>query len=236
MSATEMLVDEAAELLGRDAIELRLANVFRSGQRNSQGAVPAGALRNDEILEKAAAHPLWHERQAKKAAFEAKNPGKRYGVGFAQVHKDYGTGAEAALASLEIDGQGRLTLRHVAHEMGPGVTTSQAVMVGEILGRVPETTEFGVVRWPQMPLETTDQPYTTPQAEEDRLSQNPRWTPRFTSPMSATNSAYYLGHATRSAARFLRDHALYPAARSLWGRGVRGRVRSPRTTRCGRTS
>lgn len=222
MSATEMLVDEAAELLGRDAIELRLANVFRSGQRNSQGAVPAGALRNDEILEKAAAHPLWRERQVRKAAFESKNPGKRYGVGFAQVHKDYGTGAEAALASLEIDGQGRLTLRHVAHEMGPGVTTSQAVMVGEFLGRVPETTEYGVVRWPQMPLETQDQPYTTPQADEDRLSKNPRWTPRFTSPMSATNSAYYLGHATRSAARFLRDHALWPAARSLWGRGFGG--------------
>ena len=222
MSATEMLVDEAAALLGRDAIDLRLANVFRTGQRNSQGAVPAGALRNEEILNRAAAHPLWRERQAKKAAYEAQHPGRRYGIGFAQVHKDYGTGAEAALASLEIDPQGRLTLRHVAHEMGPGVTTSQAVMVGEILGAVPDRTEFGVVRWPQMPLETGDQPYTTAQAEEDRLAQNPRWTPRFTSPMSATNSAYYLGHATRAAARFLRDHALWPAARSLWGRGYGG--------------
>ncbi|PSJ19503.1 hypothetical protein CVH10_22520, partial [Halomonas sp. ND22Bw] len=64
MSATEMLVDEAAERLGMDAIALRQANVFRTGQRNSQGAVPAGALRNDEILARAAAHPLWRERQA----------------------------------------------------------------------------------------------------------------------------------------------------------------------------
>lgn len=222
MSATEMLVDEAAELLGMDAIVLRQANVFRTGQRNSQGAVPAGALRNDEILARAAAHPLWRERQARKAAYEAAHPGRRYGVGFAQVHKDYGTGAEAALASLEISEAGRLTLRHVAHEMGPGVTTSQAVMVGDILGAVPDRTEFGVVRWPQMPLETADQPYTTAQSDEDRLAQNPRWTPRFTSPMSATNSAYYLGHATRAAARFLRDHALWPAARSLWSRGTGG--------------
>ncbi|WP_204269898.1 hypothetical protein, partial [Klebsiella michiganensis] len=76
-------------------------------------------------------------------------------------------------------------------------------MVGEILGRVPDETEYGVTRWPQMPLETTDQPYTTSQADEDRLMRNPRWTPRFTSPMSATNSAYYLGHATREAARAL---------------------------------
>lgn len=222
MSATEMMVDEAAALLGMDAIELRLRNVLRTGQRNSQGAVPAGALRNEEILQKAAAHPLWRERQARKAAYEAAHPGQRYGVGFAQVHKDYGTGAEAAVCSLELDAQGNLTLRHVAHEMGPGVTTSQAAMVGEILGRVPKRTEFGVVRWPEMPLHTTDQPYTTPQVEEDRLARDPTWTPRFTSPMSATNSAYYLGHATRTAARFLADHALWPAARSLWSRGGGG--------------
>jgi CO/xanthine dehydrogenase Mo-binding subunit len=102
------------------------------------------------------------------------------------------------------------------------VTTSQAVMVGEILGAVPAETAFGVVRWPQMPLETTDEPYTTPQAEEDRRARNPRWVPRITSPMSATNSAYYLGHATRTAAHFLADHALWPAARSLWARGPGG--------------
>lgn len=222
MSATEMMVDEAAALLDIDAIDLRLRNVLRSGQRNSQGAVPAGALRNAEILTKAAAHPLWRDRAARKAAYEAAHPGRRYGVGFAQVHKDYGTGAEAAVASLELDPRGRLSLRHVAHEMGPGVTTSQAVMVAEILGRVPGETAFGVVRWPEMPLETSDQPYTTSQEEEDRRAQNPRWTPRFTSPMSATNSAYYLGHATRTAARFLVDHAVWPAARALWARGGGG--------------
>ncbi|WP_449409408.1 xanthine dehydrogenase family protein molybdopterin-binding subunit [Methylobacterium komagatae] len=222
MSATEMLVDEAAALLKIDAIALRLRNVMRTGQRNSQGAVPAGALRNEEILNKAAAHPLWREREARKAAYEAAHPGHRYGVGFAQVHKDYGTGAEAAVASLELDARGRLRLRHVAHEMGPGVTTSQAAMVGEILGRAPSETEFGVVCWPEMPLHTTDQPYTTPQAEEDRRAQDPRWTPRFTSPMSATNSAYYLGHATRTAAKFLVDHAIWPAARALWARGGKG--------------
>jgi len=57
MSATEMLVDEAAAALGIDPIDLRLANVFRTGMKNTQGAVPAGALRNDEMLRKAKAHP-----------------------------------------------------------------------------------------------------------------------------------------------------------------------------------
>ena len=39
MAATEMMVDEAAELLGADPIELRLKNLMRSGMKNSQGAV-----------------------------------------------------------------------------------------------------------------------------------------------------------------------------------------------------
>ena len=222
MSATEMMVDEAAELLRIDPIELRLRNVFRSGMKNTQGAIPAGALRNEEILNKARAHPLWTERAAKKKAFDTANPGKKYGVGYGHVQKDYGDGAEAAIASIEFDPGGHVTLHHVAHEMGPGVTTSQPIMVGDILGRVPDKTEFGVIHWPQMPLDTTDEPYTMSQDEENRRKTNPRWTPRFTAPISASNSVYFLGHATREAARALVDLAIWPAAKSLWSRGIDG--------------
>ncbi len=229
MTATEMMVDEVAQEIGIDPIELRLRNVFRSGMKNSQGAVPAGALRNEEILRKAATHPLWLGRAENKTAFEGANPGKRYGVGYAHVQKDYGTGGEAALVSLEFDTEGKLRLGHVAHEMGPGVTTSQAIMVGEILGRVPDATEYGIVRWPQMPLETTEEAFTMSQEEEDRRKHNPRWTPSFTSPMSATNSVYYLGHATREAARLLVELAIWPAARSLWSRGIGGGALAPYT-------
>ncbi|MGB3540506.1 MAG: molybdopterin cofactor-binding domain-containing protein [Mesorhizobium sp.] len=231
MSATEMMVDEVAELLGMDAIDLRLKNVFKSGMKNTQGAIPAGALRNEEVLLKAKAHPLWTERAAKKTAFDAANPGKRYGVGYAHVQKDYGTGAESALAALEFDAKGRLSFAHVAHEIGTGTTTSQAIMVGDILGRVPDATEFGKVRWPQMPLETTDEPYTMSQADEDTHSANPRWTPSFTSPMSATNSVYYLGHATRQAAHALVELAIWPAAKSLWSQGIGGGSIAPYSVR-----
>lgn len=231
MSATEMMIDEAAELLGMDAIELRLRNVFKSGMKNTQGAIPAGALRNEEILAKARQHPLWTEKAKKKAAYEAANPGKKYGVGYGHVQKDYGTGAEAALATLEFDAKGKLTFAHVAHEIGTGTTTSQAIMVRDILGKAPEATEYGKVEWPQMPLETTDEPYTMAQAEEDKRKQNPRWTPTFTSPMSATNSVYYLGHATREAARTLLELAIWPAAQSLWSRGIGGGVIAPYSVR-----
>ena len=226
MSATEMMVDEAAEILGIDAIELRLRNVFQSGMKNTQGAIPAGTLRNEEILRKARVHPLWANRAEKKKAFDAANPGKRYGVGYGHVQKDYGDGAEAALASIEFDRSGRITLRHVAHEIGTGGTTSHAIMIGDILGRVPHQTEYGVVRWPQMPLEATDEPYTMSQDEENRRKTNPRWTPRYTAATSASNGVYFFGHATREAARALVDLTIWPAAQSLWSRGIGGGVLS----------
>ncbi|MGV8208999.1 molybdopterin cofactor-binding domain-containing protein, partial [Pseudomonas aeruginosa] len=50
MAATEMMVDEIAGRLGVDAIDLRRRNALRSGMENTQGAVPAGALRLHEIL------------------------------------------------------------------------------------------------------------------------------------------------------------------------------------------
>jgi CO/xanthine dehydrogenase Mo-binding subunit len=167
MSATEMMVDEVAEMLKMDAIDLRLRNAFKAGMKNACGAIPAGAMRHEEILLKAKQHPLWASRQQKKIAFEAANPGKKYGVGYGHVHKDYGTGAESALVAIEFDAKGQIKLSHVAHEIGTGATTSQAIMVGDILGQPPNETEFGKLRWPQMPLETTDQPYTMAQSEED---------------------------------------------------------------------
>jgi CO/xanthine dehydrogenase Mo-binding subunit len=49
--------------------------------------------------------------------------------------------------------------------------------------------------------------------------------------MSATNSVYYLGHATREAARALLDLAIWPAAQSLWSKGIGGGQIAPYTVR-----
>lgn len=222
MAATEMLVDEVAALLGLDPIELRRRNAVRTGMKNTQGAVPGGALRNLELLDRAEAHPLWRERAARKTAFEAGRPGWRYGTGFAQVQKDFGTGAEAAIVSLGFDAAGRLSMRHCGNDMGTGMTTSHAVMVAKVLGRIPDETAFGVVDWPEMPLVSDENPYAMPQAEEDERRQNPRWTPSVISPMTASNGAYYVGHATRSAARALFELSLWPTAVALWSAGPGG--------------
>ena len=67
MAATEMMVDEIAARLNRDPIEFRLANALRSGMKNTQGAIAAGAIRVEEVLQKAQRHPLWTARASRKA-------------------------------------------------------------------------------------------------------------------------------------------------------------------------
>ncbi|MBB2495356.1 xanthine dehydrogenase family protein molybdopterin-binding subunit [Aquipseudomonas ullengensis] len=231
MAATEMMVDEVAERLGVDAIELRLKNAMQSGMKNTQGAIPAGALRLDEILHKAAEHPVWKERVARKARFDAEDPDNYYGVGFAICQKDFGTGAEAPMASVEFDAEGRISLRQIAIDMGTGMSTSQALLVADWLGHPADEIKTGVTEWAELALITSGNPYITSPAEQDAALKNPRWVARIASPSSATNSAYYSSHATREAARLLFNHGLWPAALNLWGQGIQGGLANPYVVR-----
>ncbi|WP_322030462.1 xanthine dehydrogenase family protein molybdopterin-binding subunit [Paraburkholderia sp. J76] len=222
MAATEMMIDEMAGQLKLDPIDFRLSNVLRSGMKNTQGAIPAGAVRADEVLEKARAHPLWTGRAQKKAQFEAAHPGQRYGVGFACVQKDFGTGAEASFAKVEFSEAGGITLHHSGSEIGTGMSTSQAIAVAKWLGRPASEVRCALNEWPDLPVATSGDPYLMSQQDQDRLARNPRWSPAYMSPASATNSAYYFTHSTREAARVLFLHGLWPAAMAIWTQGAGG--------------
>jgi len=231
MAATEMMVDEIAHQLGLDPIELRLRNALRSGMKNTQGAIPAGAIRVDEVLEKARVHPLWTQRAKKQAEFEASHPGQRYGVGFACVQKDFGTGAETSFAKVEMAPDGTITLHHVAAEIGTGVSTSQAIVCARWLGRPATEVHLAVTDWPDLPVVTSGDPYIMSQAEQDKLSANPRWSPSYASPSSASNSAFYFSHSTREAARVIFTQGLWPAAMSIWTQGIGGDQAAPLVVR-----
>src|SRR5699024_6645139 len=125
MTMTEVMVDELAQELDIDAIELRHRNALLPQYPNTQGAVQLGDPRMTEMLEKAAEHALLKEKYQKNAEFDKANPGNKYWVGVAQVLKDYGTGADTSALVLEFDAEGRLTMRHCAHEIGTGVPTAQ---------------------------------------------------------------------------------------------------------------
>ena len=227
MAATEMMVDEIAAELGVDAIELRLRNVLKSGMKNTQGAIPGGAVRADEVLLRAQQHPIWTERAKRKANYESTHPGQRFGTGFACVQKDFGTGGEAAFASVELTREGRLVLHNTVVEIGTGASTSQAVMCERWFGRAADEVRTAVTDWAELPLVGDVDTFTLNQAEQDRLQQNPLWTPVHSSASSASNSVYFQGHATRETARVVFEHGLWPAALAIWSEGIGGGQAAP---------
>ena len=231
MAATEMMIDEMAAELNIDPIELRLRNVLKSGMKNTQGAIPAGAIRADEVLQQAAQHEIWLKRGERKIEFERRNPGKRYGVGFGCVQKDFGTGAETSFARIELREDGRITLHHSGAEMGTGMSTSQAVICAQWLGKPADESHFSVTDWPVLPMVTSGDPFTMSQAEQEKLQVNPNWTPDYCSPSSSSNSAYYFSHSTREAARLIFTQGLWPAAMALWQAGIGGGQAAPLVVR-----
>ncbi|PRC93938.1 xanthine dehydrogenase family protein molybdopterin-binding subunit [Solimicrobium silvestre] len=231
MAATEMMVDEIAEKLGLDAIDFRLKNALRSGMKNTQGAIPAGAIRVDEVLQKAKLHPLWINRAKQKMTYEAAHPGMRYGVGFACVQKDFGTGAESSFAKVEISADGHIQLHHSGVEIGTGMSTSQAIACAKWLGKPADEVQTAITDWADLPVTASGDPYIMSQAEQDKLAMNPRWSPAYASPSSATNSAFYFTHSTREAARVIFLHGLWPAALSIWSQGIGGGQAAPLVVR-----
>ena len=135
MTATEMMVDEIAGELGLDPIEFRLRNVFKTGMKNAQGAIPLGIQRAETVLREGRTHPLWTGRAARKQAYDAAHPGKYYGVGFGCIQRHFGNGAEASLAKVELAPDGRMTLSHSGTEIGTGMSSGQAVACARWLGR-----------------------------------------------------------------------------------------------------
>lgn len=231
MASTEMMVDEIADRLGIDAIVLRKKNAMVSGTKNTQGAIPAGALRLHEILDKAAVHEVWKNRHALKQQREAQDPDHWHGVGFAICQKDFGTGSEAPMASVEFTADGHISLRHIGIEIGTGMSTSQALVVADFLGSPASEVTTGETQWDELQLTTGGNPYTMSQAEQNNFLLDPRWVGKLASASSASNSAYYFSHATREAARVLFNHGLWPAALHIWSQGPYGGQANPYVVR-----
>jgi CO/xanthine dehydrogenase Mo-binding subunit len=217
MTATELMVDEIAGELGLDAIEFRLRNVLKPGMKNMQGATADSTQRAEAVLEKARGHPLWTNRAARKQAYDTAHPGKYYGVGFGCIQRRFGNGAEASLAKVELAPDGRIALWHTGTEIGTGTSSGLAVACVPWLGRPADMLDIAVTDWPDLPVETSGDPRAMGQAEQDRLAQNPRWSPTYASASSASNSSYYFSHTAREAARIVFLYGLWPAALAIWG-------------------
>lgn len=218
--AFDTLMDEAAHLLGEDPVAFRLNNLMKSGMKNAQGAIPAGMMRGGEVLENCAEHPLWKDRKARKAQFEKENPGKILGTGIGCVQLDFGSGDEGAYAKIEISPEGEVSLWHSGLEVGTGMATSQTVLCAKWFGVPAHHSYFGMIDWPDIEMTTKGIEGIT-QEKQDKLAENPRWTPHHSS-TGASNSAYYYSHITSDVGRVLFDFGIWPAAVAIWSEGIDG--------------
>jgi CO/xanthine dehydrogenase Mo-binding subunit len=215
-TALEVMVDEICTALPLDPIEFRRRNALATGGRALAGNTYSVSIRTPEILDKLEQHPIWKERAEEKARGE--QAGILVGTGVACATKNYGTGGDCSLASVEIAPDGRIAIHCDGVEIGTGIGTAAANRVAAHLGAVADeialarVDAFGPLR-----LVTSGNPYTMDQRVQDAAARNPRWVPAISSGTGASTSAHVGTHPAAEAARVVFRFGLWPAALELWG-------------------
>jgi xanthine dehydrogenase large subunit len=136
--ATEVIMDSVARRLGKDPLDVRLANLYGITDRNT---TPYGQVVEDNVL-----HPLMHELvassdyRARREAVKAFNAGSpvlkkglaiaplKFGISFNVVHLNQ------AGARVHVYNDGSILVNHGGTEMGQGLNTKVAQMVAHTLG------------------------------------------------------------------------------------------------------
>ena len=216
MTALEVLIDEAAAALPLDPIEFRRRNALKTGGKTMTGNTYSVSIRTPEILDKIENHPIWQQRTQEKA--RGRQGGIVVGTGVACVTKDYGSGADCSLSTVEIDAQGRIAIHGDHVDMGNGVGTALANRVAAHLGGVAdEVTVHEVDTYGPLALVTSGNSYTMDQATQDAVAKNPCWVPAISTATFASNGAHVGTQAAAEAARVIFRFGLWPAALDLWG-------------------
>jgi CO/xanthine dehydrogenase Mo-binding subunit len=215
MTALEVLIDEAAAALPLDPIEFRRRNALGTGGRTMTGNTYNVSIRTPELLDKLEAHEIWRRRDTLRVT--SADASHVVGTGVACVTKDYGTGADCCLGSVEIDREGRITVMGDAAEMGNGIGTALANRVAFHVGSVADAVSVARIdSFGPLGLVTSGDPYSMDQATQDAAAKDPRWVPAISSATSASIGAHVGTHAAGEAARVLFRFGLWPAALELW--------------------
>jgi CO/xanthine dehydrogenase Mo-binding subunit len=216
MTALEVQVDEICRQLPLDPIEFRRRNALATGNRNLAGNTYVASIRTPEILDKLEKHPIWAQRFKEKA--RGQQSGNLVGTGVACATKNYGTGGDAALGSVEIARDGQIAIYCDGAEMGNGIGTAVASRVAAYLGGVAD--EVAVLRvdtFGPLDLVSSGDSFTMDQKTQDVAARNPRWVPAISAATAASTGAHVGTHAAAEAARVIFRFGLWPAALELWG-------------------
>ncbi|HVU93456.1 MAG TPA: xanthine dehydrogenase family protein molybdopterin-binding subunit [Jatrophihabitans sp.] len=131
----ETAIDEAAERLGLDPVELRLRNLLAGGERHGlYGHVVTDGLRARETLLAAAADEWWTDRRRWQRA--ARGPWRR-GTGIAMAVKGVGLGSgrgDAARARLIVGLDGRVRIWAGPNHTGQAIDVAYRQIAADTLG------------------------------------------------------------------------------------------------------
>src|SRR6185437_12450740 len=154
--AVESLIDELAERLGMDPLELRLRNVVVVGDTavSGQEFKVFGAR---ECLERVGEHPLWMQRGSLP-------DGEGVGVAIGWWPGGY----EPAAAVCRLDSDGHLTIVTGAADM-TGVETTFAAIAADAFGMSPDHVRVNYA-------DTSNAPLSSPRSR--RASSSSTWPPR----------------------------------------------------------
>ena len=215
MTALEAMVDEICAALPLDPIEFRRRNALQAGWKTMTGNPYIVSVRTPAILDKLENHPIWRDRAEEKERARAE---VLVGTGLACAAKNYGTGADCSLGSVEVNPDGKIAIRCNAVEIGNGVGTAVANRVAAILGGdADEVALAQIVSFGPLGLVTSFDPYTISQEDQDAEARNSRWVPAIGSASNASGGAHVGTHAAAEAARVIFRFGLWPAALELWG-------------------
>ena len=216
MTALEVQVDEICTALPLDPIEFRRRNATRSRQPVGGNAYVV-SIRTPEILDKLEKHPIWARRAAEKA--RGQQSGILVGTGVACATKNYGTGGDSCLGSVEIGADGQIAIYCDGAEMGNGLGTALANRVAAHLGGVADEVALMQVDTfgPLGLVDSGGDPFAMDQKTQDAGARNPRWVPTISSATAASTGAHVGTHAAAEAARVIFRFGLWPAALELWG-------------------
>jgi xanthine dehydrogenase YagR molybdenum-binding subunit len=133
--AMEMAMDELAEALGMDPLELRLRN---HADRDEKKDLPWSSKALRECYELAAGSFGWSHRPPQPRAMRDGTTLIGWGMATAMYHSERGGGS----AQVALSGNGMAVVRSAASDMGPGTWTSMTQVAADTLGLPMERVRF----------------------------------------------------------------------------------------------
>ncbi|MDP6084619.1 MAG: molybdopterin-dependent oxidoreductase [Nitrospinota bacterium] len=130
----EVVLDQVAEALGMDPIELRMRNALEAGKRTGAGQLLPHSVGLKECVRKVAETVRWEK-------LRNENPNGspwRRGVGIGLAYKNVGLGnasdEDESRARVSLEEDGRVRVRAGAAEIGQGMTTILRQFAAETIG------------------------------------------------------------------------------------------------------